>query len=760
MFSFCTKLTEINVNGFDTSNVTEMQCMFLGCDQLTGLDVSGFNTSKVTMMYDMFESCENLTELDVSGFDTSNVTDMGFMFAYCGKLTELDVSGFDTSKVENTIRMFFGCDALLELDLSSWDFHSLEQGRRMFGGKVPVIHAPVNVPVRCDLNALYMGSDGLTYNSLPMNKDSSVLLTWVSESGDPTGNVSGDPSESGDPGESGDPSESGDPAQDKITIVSNPFDCEAKEGETASFHVVAEGNNLQYQWQWSADRMTWKNCTAAGFNTDTFAFTMAAKYSARLYRCKITNGTQTVYTDGTFAILYRAREITVQPEDANVKEGETASFHVEASGNDVSYQWQYSLNGSYWSNCTGAGYNTDTFGFVMKEKYAGRQYRCVVTADGETLTSDAATANLKAAAAITQQPEDANVKAGERASFHVEAAGEEVSYQWQYSLNGSYWSNCTGAGYNTDTFGFVMQEKYAGRQYRCVVTADGETLISDAATANLKAAAEITLQPEDSYAEAGERASFHVEAAGGEVSYQWQYSLNGSYWSNCTGAGYNTDTFGFVMQEKYAGRQYRCIVTADGEKLTSDAATANLKETAGITGQPEDAAVKVGDTAAFHVEFSGKDPVYQWQYSLNGSYWSNCKGSSYNLDTFSFVMQEKFDGRQYRCVIKAGGETYTSDSATVSLAEEKLITESPADVTVKVGKTASFHVETSVSGVTYQWQWSSDGKTWKNCTGAGYNTNTFSFVTQTRFSGRSYRCMVTDGEKTEYSESGLLTVTK
>ena len=453
-------------------------------------------------------------------------------------------------------------------------------------------------------------------------------------------------------------------------------------------------------------------------------------------------------------------KIVTQPKDAGAAIGDKVSFHVEVQGKEPSYQWQWSSDGESWNNCTASSSKTDTFSFTMKNTYVGRRYRCVITFSKGKLITMPAYLKLKEAGKITLQPENITLKAGETAYFHVKASGEEVSYQWQYSLNGSYWGNCTGAGNNTDTFGFVMQKKFAGRQYRCVVTSDGEKLISDAATVSLKASAQITEQPENSYVKAGERASFHVAAEGSKVSYQWQYSLNGSYWSNCSGAGYNTDTFGFVMQEKYAGRQYRCIVTADGEKLTSDAATANLKETAGITGQPEDAAVKAGDTATFHVEFSGKDPVYQWQYSLNGTYWSNCKGNSYNMDTFSFVMQEKFAGRQYRCVIKAGGETYTSDSATVSLAEEKLITESPADVTVKVGKTASFHVETSASGVTYQWQWSSDGKTWKNCTGAGYNTDTFSFATQTRFSGRSYRCMVTDGAKTEYSDGGLLTVTK
>jgi surface protein len=53
-----------------------------------------------------------LTELDVSGFNTSNVTDMGSMFCKCSGLTELDVSGFDTSNVTDTFIMLLGCYGL------------------------------------------------------------------------------------------------------------------------------------------------------------------------------------------------------------------------------------------------------------------------------------------------------------------------------------------------------------------------------------------------------------------------------------------------------------------------------------------------------------------------------------------------------------------------------------------------------------------------------------------------------------------------
>jgi surface protein len=62
----------------------------------------------------MFADMGKLTELDVSGVDTSNVTDMAGMFNECSELTSLDVSGFDTSNVENMAGMFAGCKKTAE----------------------------------------------------------------------------------------------------------------------------------------------------------------------------------------------------------------------------------------------------------------------------------------------------------------------------------------------------------------------------------------------------------------------------------------------------------------------------------------------------------------------------------------------------------------------------------------------------------------------------------------------------------------------
>ena len=54
----------------------------------------------------MFDGCSNLTNLNISGIDTGNVTDMSYMFSGCKNLTVLDVSNFDTSKAADMREMF------------------------------------------------------------------------------------------------------------------------------------------------------------------------------------------------------------------------------------------------------------------------------------------------------------------------------------------------------------------------------------------------------------------------------------------------------------------------------------------------------------------------------------------------------------------------------------------------------------------------------------------------------------------------------
>ncbi len=59
-----------------------------------------------------FAGCSNLMSVNLNGFDSSKVTNMEAMFKNCVDLDEIDVSCLDMSKVTNAKDMFFGCSGL------------------------------------------------------------------------------------------------------------------------------------------------------------------------------------------------------------------------------------------------------------------------------------------------------------------------------------------------------------------------------------------------------------------------------------------------------------------------------------------------------------------------------------------------------------------------------------------------------------------------------------------------------------------------
>ena len=133
-FRSCNKLTSVNLNKLDTSNVTDMNYMFNNCSKLTSIDFSRWNTSKVTNMSDMFSYCNSLTSLDLSGWNTSKVTNMRYIFNGCSSLTSIDsIFGWDTSNVTYMSYMFVDCSSLTFVgDLSKWDTSNVINMSNMF----------------------------------------------------------------------------------------------------------------------------------------------------------------------------------------------------------------------------------------------------------------------------------------------------------------------------------------------------------------------------------------------------------------------------------------------------------------------------------------------------------------------------------------------------------------------------------------------------------------------------------------------------
>lgn len=73
------------------------------------------------------------------------------------------------------------------------------------------------------------------------------------------------------------------------------------------------------------------------------------------------------------------------------KTGDIAMFKVVATGDGLTYEWQYSTNGKNWYKSGFAGWNTDTQPVEIKSTRNGHKYRCIVTDRyGNSVTSESA----------------------------------------------------------------------------------------------------------------------------------------------------------------------------------------------------------------------------------------------------------------------------------------------------------------------------------------------------------------------------------
>ena len=129
-----TKVENIDISNFDSSEVEDMAYFFYKMNSLRSLDLSGFNTNKTTDMTGMFAYVNSLKKLDLTNFNTSKVTNMSAMFHSMADLNELNISSFNTRNVTNMNGMFYGASKLASLELSNFDTSNVTDMGRMFSG--------------------------------------------------------------------------------------------------------------------------------------------------------------------------------------------------------------------------------------------------------------------------------------------------------------------------------------------------------------------------------------------------------------------------------------------------------------------------------------------------------------------------------------------------------------------------------------------------------------------------------------------------
>ena len=193
---------------------------------------------------------------------------------------------------------------------------------------------------------------------------------------------------------------------DGFRITEQPFTLDYTEpGELVNFHVVAvnrlsdRGEPLTYQWQYNASGK-WKNIGTSieSAKTSRLIFTAQKKYFGYKYRCVITNCKGEKLISKVVELWGDARVIIkAQPQSVSAKAGSKVSFSVEASGRNLTYQWEYNAGGD-WKDVRSSipSATTDTLTFTALSKYNGYKYRCVIFDEGDDdITTKAATLTVE-----------------------------------------------------------------------------------------------------------------------------------------------------------------------------------------------------------------------------------------------------------------------------------------------------------------------------------------------------------------------------
>ncbi len=398
----------------------------------------------------------------------------------------------------------------------------------------------------------------------------------------------------------------------------------------------------------------------------------------------LSNGTYAITITGTasgFPVQTTTLSITInagtapvisaQPADLPLCIGQAGSFSVTASG---TYQWQVSTDGgTTWSNIATA--TNSTLSVTGAANLNNNRYRCIVTGQCGSTTSNAAALTVIPTTAVTTQPVSLALCSGSAASFTIAAAGAGLGYQWQLSTDGgTTWTNIPSANTSTYNIAAVTQGQN-NNQFRCQVTGTCGNTTSNAATLTVSSTITISAQPNSQTVCEATNISFTSGAAGSGLAYQWQISTDGgTTWTNLTNTGVYSGATSTILNitgvlPTQNGSRFRMI--ASNTSCTpgiSNVAILTVNTFPNITTQPLSSTVCEGANTGFSVAATtGVGTLtYQWQFSTNGITYTNipgATGSTYSING-AVVGQNNY---VFRVIVTAGCGSVTSALALLNV---------------------------------------------------------------------------------------------
>jgi uncharacterized repeat protein (TIGR01451 family)/gliding motility-associated-like protein len=314
--------------------------------------------------------------------------------------------------------------------------------------------------------------------------------------------------------------------------------------------------------------------------------------------------------------------------------------------------------------------------------------------------------NFGQAPSIITQPVNQVVCVGTLASFSVAATGTALTYQWRKgSVNLSDGGNISGSNTATLTINPTAVAD-ASSDYNVIVSgsiAPNDTSVN--AILDVNTPPNITIQPTSQSICTGDTVRFSVMVTGFNLTYQWRKGttdlVSGGNVLDATAATL------VIFPATIADTAFDYNVIVSGgcpPSETSTNAALLINSPPQIIAQPTNQTVCIGSSASFSVAALGTGLTYQWRKGstnlINGG---NISGATTATLLISPVTALDTASNYNVVIVGDCPPPDTSIQVYLRYNNTKIISQ-PTNQTVCAGSSASFSVNVSGTGITYQWR--------------------------------------------------------
>lgn len=253
----------------------------------------------------------------------------------------------------------------------------------------------------------------------------------------------------------------------------------AAAGDTVTLYVETDSNGRSFYWSAQSGYELPDNESRY---TSTYTFTMTPELDGALIRCLVSYDKWSYTNSKGVWIELSPIKFIEHPQDAKLIVGDTATAHVAATGDRLTYQWYW--DGPDDSNYVPAPCTGPNFSVVMTKagKYA---IRCTATdKSGQTKDSYTAILTVYTPVYVTTDIKSVKLQLGEKETIYFWTEGLDVTYQWYEKKTGS--SKFTRSDQTEFFYEITMDKSTDGTQIYCVATdRNGNTVTSSVATITL-----------------------------------------------------------------------------------------------------------------------------------------------------------------------------------------------------------------------------------------------------------------------------------